>query len=409
MDKLRLYVDIAHPAYAHALRYFIVEMKHRGHSVLVTARDKDITHCLLNAWGIDFASRGRGSGNVYPGKDPVASTSGDSPVENTSGDSPVENTSGDGLAATASGDDPVAATSAKDPGRRDGIKIFSLAGKVTYLAGITARLLPQIRKFNPDVIVSWSSYHAALIGRLLGKPVLTFEDTEAVPFQHRLNSLLSTRMITPACFEKDFGKKHVRFDGYKELASLHPSRFECLPLPASVRKPYILLRFVSWTAYHDRGHPGIGEEMKHKIAARLSESANVYISSEIPLSPGLERYQLPAGCEMVHSLLAGASLLFGESASMAAEAAVLGVPAIFIDNTGRGYTRELEEKYGLLLNFREDQQSVQAALDRAVELLSDSGTHKRWQEKRRKMLAGKTDLPVLMAGLAEAAARGSLP
>lgn len=347
MDKLRLYVDIAHPAYAHALRYFIGEMKHRGHSVLATARDKDLTHCLLNAWGIEFASRGQGS--------------------------------------------------------------FSLAGKATYLAGITARLLPQIRKFKPDVIVSWSSYHAALIGRLLGKPVLTFEDTETVPFQHRLNSLLSTRMITPASFEKDFGKKHIRFDGYKELASLHPDRFESLPLPSVVREPYILLRFVSWTAYHDRGHPGISEEMKKKIAVALSEFANVYISSEIPLSPDLERYRLPVGCEMVHSLLSGARLLFGESASMAAEAAVLGVPAIFIDNTGRGYTRELEKRYGLLVNFREDQQSVQAALDRAVALLSDPGTQESWQQKRRKMLSGKTDLPSWMADLAEAAVRGSLP
>jgi hypothetical protein len=57
---------------------------------------------------------------------------------------------------------------------------------------------------------------------------------------------------------------------------------------------------------------------------------------------------------MGHSVPGGASLLFGESSSMAAEAAVLGVPAIFIDNSGRGYTRELEREHGLIFNFSED-------------------------------------------------------
>ena len=51
--------------------------------------------------------------------------------------------------------------------------------------------------------------------------------------------------------------------------------------------------------------------------------------------------------------IASASLLYGESATMASEAAVLGVPAIYLDNTGRCYTREEEEKYGLVFNFTE--------------------------------------------------------
>jgi uncharacterized protein len=355
--NLRFYIDIAHPAHAHALRYFMSEMQQRGHILLVTARDKDITHCLLNAWGIDFIDRG-------PGK------------------------------------------SGKNKGNPGGVGIFSLAGKTIYLARVTARLLPQVRKFNPDAIVSWCSYHAALIGRILGKPVLTFEDTEDVPLLHGLNRLLSSRMITPFCFEKDFGKKHIRFHGYKELASLHPSRFEKLPIPDYIRKPYILLRFVAWTAYHDRGHTGITEQMKVRIAGELSEQARVYISSETPLPPSLEKYSIPVGCEMVHSLMAQASLFFSESASMAAEAAVLGVPAIFIDNTGRGYTRDLETKYGLLFSFREDRNSVQAALDLAVELMRYPTIRGHWKEKQRRMLDGKPDLPLWMADLAERTVSG---
>ncbi len=250
--------------------------------------------------------------------------------------------------------------------------------------------------------VVFAGYHAALIGRLPGKPVFTFEDTEDVPFLHTVNRALSTRMITPACFEKDFGRKHIRFDGYKELASLYPSRFQPLPLPDSFSGPYTLVRFVSWMAYHDRGHPGIGEEMKLRIVERLLESGNVYISSEKPLSPQLEPYRLAVDCELGHSVLAGARLLFGESASMAAEAAMLGVPAIFIDNTGRGYTRELEEKHGLVFYFSEDDSDVERALDKAAWLLGRDDLHKEWLKKRDTMLAGKVDLTSWMVEMVEA-------
>jgi len=362
---LRIYIDIGHPAYAHAFRHFIVEMKQRGHQVLVSARDKDITYCLLQAWDIDFT--GRGTGYQQPGRG----------LDNSG--KPEE---GSGIWLWFK-------------------SIAALFGKVIYLFSSVFKLLPVVRKFDPGLVMSFSSYHAALIGRLLGKPVLTFEDTEDVSFLHPVNRALSTRMITPACFEKDFGRKHIRFDGYKELASLHPARFVSQPLPASVNKPYILIRFVSWLAYHDMGHQGIGEEMKFRIVERLSEFGTVYISSEKPLSSRLEPYRLPVSCEMGHSVLAGASLLFGESASMAAEAAMLGVPAIFIDNTGRGYTRELEEKHRLIFNFSEDNSDVERALDKAATLLGRGDIREEWLMKRDTMLTGKVDLTSWMIGLAE--------
>ncbi len=184
----------------------------------------------------------------------------------------------------------------------------------------------------------------------------------------------------------------MRFDGYKELVGLHPYRLELLPLPASVCEPYTVLRFVSWMAYHDRGHSGISEEMKVKIVERLSESGNVYISSEKPLPPRLEPYRLEVDCGLGHSVLAGARLLFSESATMAAEAAVLGVPAIFIDNTGRGYTRDMEHRYGLVFNFSEDDSDVERALGKAVGLLSRGVLREEWLMKRDAMLEGKVDL-----------------
>ena len=43
----------------------------------------------------------------------------------------------------------------------------------------------------------------------------------------------------------------------------------------------------------------------------------------------------------------------GESATMASECAVLGVPAIYAAETGRGYTDEQEYKYGLVKNVKD--------------------------------------------------------
>ena len=39
---------------------------------------------------------------------------------------------------------------------------------------------------------------------------------------------------------------------------------------------------------------------------------------------------------------------------MSSEAAVLGVPAVFIATTGRGYTDDEERRYGLVRHFTED-------------------------------------------------------
>lgn len=336
------------------MRSFIKEMEERGHEVLVTARDKDITCCLLREWGISFTGRGRGRSSSSGGR--------------------------------------------LLPARMLHAAV-SLAGKSWYLMGVVARLLPVVKRFGPHLVVSWSSYHAALMGRLLGVPVVTFEDTEGMGLLHRVNRALSACMATPECFEKDLGRKHIRFRGYKELASLHPSRFSARPLSAGVEKPYIVMRFVSWSAWHDRGHTGISEDVRRELAERFSEHGRVFISSEVPPADWMERYAMPVGCGEVHSLLAGAQLFFGESASMAAEAAVLGVPAIFIDNSGRGYTRDLERR-GLLFGYGESDSQVRAAADRAVELLTDPGTAEEWQRRRSLMLQEMVDVTGWMVELA---------
>jgi predicted glycosyltransferase len=51
---MRVMVDIGHPAHVHFFRNAIRELEKRGHSVKVTARDKDVALRLLEAYGIPY-------------------------------------------------------------------------------------------------------------------------------------------------------------------------------------------------------------------------------------------------------------------------------------------------------------------------------------------------------------------
>ena len=64
------------------------------------------------------------------------------------------------------------------------------------------------------------------------------------------------------------------------------------------------------------------------------------------------KFQIPCPPEKIHHALYYADLFYGESPTMASEAACLGTPARYIDHKGRGYTDEQERKYGLVFNFK---------------------------------------------------------
>ncbi len=328
-------LDISHPAYAHAFHYFILEMKKRGHSFQIISRDKDVTQHLLNKWGIEYISKGKGSTRLF--------------------------------------------------------------FRITHAIKTIWKLYYIAKRYNPDLLMSFASFHISAAGWLLRKPVITFEDTENFKMLHRVNRLFSSKMITPESYKDSFGKNHIRFPSYKELAHLHPNHFtpDASKQPP---KPYILIRFVSWQAWHDRGHSGISIHMKEKIIDKLSEYGTLYISSEAELPEKWKKYKIPVPPEHIHSLMAGATLVFGESASMAAEAAVLGIPSIYIDNTGRGYTDELEDKYDLLYCFGESDTQVSTALTKAARLLSQPDLLELWQLKRGRMLEEKVDLCEWMVG-----------
>lgn len=51
---MRVLVDIGHPGHVHFYKHAIWELQARGHEVLVSAREKDVTRALLDHYGFPY-------------------------------------------------------------------------------------------------------------------------------------------------------------------------------------------------------------------------------------------------------------------------------------------------------------------------------------------------------------------
>jgi len=341
---VRILIDIGHPAHVHYFKYFINKMESNGHFFLVTARNKEVSHELLKSYSIDYKNRGKGSNG--------------------------------------------------------------LLGKIIYLFKANFLLMYHSFTFKPDIFMSFSSPYAAQVSWLLRRPHLAFTDTEHATLGNLAVVPFSKIVCTPSCFIKNFRRKHVRFDGYMELCYLHPNYYTpdtsvLKSLGIEKDEKYVIIRFVSWGASHDIGHPGISDENKIKSVKEFSKYAKVFISSECELPKRLEKYRIEIPVEKMHDALAFASLLYGESATMASECAMLGTPAIFLDNKGRGYTDELEQKYNLIFNFTESIKDQKKSIQKGIELLSIKGIKQEYQHRRDKMLSDKIDVTAFMVWFVE--------
>ena len=178
------------------------------------------------------------------------------------------------------------------------------------------------------------------------------------------------------------------------MAYLHPNRFrpdrqKVVALGVDPSAPYFIVRLVSWQASHDIGETGMGVDLKRQIVSMLAENGRVLITSEGDLPPDLETYRFLMPPEAMHDVMAFADILVGESATMASESAVLGIPALFISATGRGYTTEEEQRFGLVFNFKPDQGD--AIVRQVNALLMMENSREVFAEKRAALLASKID------------------
>ena len=286
---MKILIDILHPAHVHFFRPFRQEIIDRGHEILVTAREKDVTIELLEAYAI-----------------------------------------------------PHTVLSQQRTGR---------AGLAYELATRTARLIRIARRFRPDVMTGVMGPSIALAGKMLRIPRVVFYDTEIATSTNRWVYPMSSAVCTPDSYAGDVRGNHVTYPSYQEMAYLHPNQFE--PDLGKLETfgltpPYSLLRFVSWEASHDVGATGLTLGDKLRLVNALRVQGEVAVSSEGALPEELEPYRLTGPVADVHHVLAGADLFVGESGTMSTEAAVLGTPAIFVADRSAGVFDDNERRYGLL-------------------------------------------------------------
>jgi len=339
---MRIMVDIGHPAHVHFFKNFIWEMEKRGHEFIVTARDKDVALRLLKAYGIEYTTVGRvGKGKL-------------------------------GLIREWIGRDR---------------EIYSIA-----------------RTFRPDILTGIHNPCVAHVARLIGAKSIIFTDTEHATIANLVTFPFSSVICTPSCFKRDLGKKQVCYNGYHELAYLHPIYYKPDPsvlhgLGIKETDKYIVIRFVAWGASHDIGQYGLVDP--RGIISELEPYGRVLTSSEVKLDTSLDNYCITLPPEKLHDLLYYATLCITEGATIASECAVLGTPAIYVNNLRLGYLDEQEERYGLVYNFSNPEVAQKQAVGKALELLQRNDLKEEWQLKRERLLKDKADVTQFISDFIE--------
>ena len=87
----------------------------------------------------------------------------------------------------------------------------------------------------------------APVGALTGIPVVTFYDTEHASVSNAIAYPLSRHLVVPSCYRKAIRRDHVAYDGYHELAYLHPEYFTPDPsvrdmLGVAEGEKYVIIR-----------------------------------------------------------------------------------------------------------------------------------------------------------------------
>jgi uncharacterized protein len=329
---VRVLIDILHPAHVHFFRHFHQEMCRRGHQIHITARAKECSTDLLERFGLAHT---------------VVSQ------------------------------------------QQSGVR---LAGEMVQR---TYRLAQVARRFHPDVMTGIMGPSIAVAGALLRIPAVIFYDTEFAVQTNWFTYPLAHSVCTPDCYRGRVRGTHVTYPGYHELAYLHPNRFTAdiervRAFGLAPEERFSIVRFVSWGAVHDRRERGLTAGQKRRLVESLLRFGRVLISSEGSLPADLKPLGLVGPVESIHHLMARAELVVGESATMASEAAVLGVPAVFIATTGRGYIDDQEKRYGLVRHFHETE--FEEALAAIEGLLGAGSPRLRGAQARDQLLAEKIDV-----------------
>lgn len=223
-----------------------------------------------------------------------------------------------------------------------------LVGLATELIVRDLTTLRHALTFRPDVMVGFGGAAISHVGLLTRTKSVSFYDTEQASLQNRITWPFISALYVPSSYDGPTpAGRTVRVKGTKDLSYLHPDGFQpdmqrAVAAGLAPDRDNFFVRVVSWRANHDLGKTGWSPDVLRAVVARLSEVGHVHLSSEEPLPYDLQRYAYSGAKTAVHHVMAHCRLFIGESTTMASEAAVLGVPAIYAGGDLLGYVAELE-------------------------------------------------------------------
>ena len=209
-------------------------------------------------------------------------------------------------------------------------------------------------------------------------------------------------IVTPDCFLIDYKSNHIKFNSYMELGYLHPQNFSpdfsvLDDLNINNNEKYILLRFVSWQAAHDFGHKGLSLINKLKLINSLEKHAKILISSEGELPSELLKYRVKIKASKIHSLISFSSLYIGEGATMASESAMLGTPAIYINDLNAGTLIDQSSK-GLIFHYNDFSEDI---IEKSISLITNKDIIAVYRNDHKRMLNQKINPIKFMADLVD--------
>lgn len=304
---MRVLIDIVHPADVLFFKRPIEALMDRGDEVLILSRRKDIACDLLAGFGLPH-------------------------------------------------------TPVTDAGR-------GMAGLALELLTRDLKVFRHALAFRPNVMIGFGGVAISHAGVLSRRPSVSFYDSEKASLQTRLTWPFISALYVPEAYNGSTpAGRTTRLKGVKELSYLHPSAFApdkkaAIDAGLDPERDNYFIRLVAWRANHDLGKRGWNETLLRRMVERLSQTGRVHLSSEDPLPADLARHAYCGPKTAVHHMLAHCRLQIGESATMASEAAMLGVPAVYAGGIVWGYMRELGDA-GLI---RIEEELSEATLMKAID------------------------------------------
>ncbi|MHA7815827.1 MAG: DUF354 domain-containing protein [Pseudohaliea sp.] len=272
-------------------------------------------------------------------------------------------------------------------------------------------LLRFAREFRPDVMCGFGGVALSHVGRLLGIPAIGFYDTDHAVLQQRLTLPFIGWQYVPEVYDGPIARgRTTRFAGVKELSYLHPDNFQADRRRAEAvgldpRARNFLVRVVSWNANHDVGARGWGSAKLRAVVEHLAARGRVHLSAEGELPAEFEALRYRGGTSDFHHLLAHCDLYVGESATIATEAFVLGVPAIYGVDDRRCYIDALIRDRLLVNVTAAETGPLVAAIDSCL-----SGDLEAWRQRRERWLQAHDNLaPYIVDAILQHGYRRRLP